>query len=525
MPLLDSSPCQRVVLHALRTITRHGGVAVRLEISRNAMALTKILEEDPSDAIAELTISVLSHTLSTAFDGKLDHGKPKPVYPELLNSLDVTRIIEATTKAAIKSSASSSLIFHALELLSAATLHGAYALKACPDATKLLVAGLSSKEWERRCACLQALIRLHTLEAADDWEALDPIKFMMAAQNFPSHIVNEMMDYGMMRCDTFLTALCSREFQSAIMKVLSDRDYYALGHTTAGNILRTEYSIAEGSFQYQNPTTGKWETEKNMPFKMWSDSLPLCAKALRAKKRLPQDLDYADIIDIKYFIMRQRYNDAVTVALKAIERNPNQGYWYYAISMAHDPVKGLKASKQGMKCSQLSPFVKYQLMQCAVDHAGNLGIEILQQMPGVGDQKWYEGIAFLHSALEDAKTYIAEAPPDNRNMKNVLYWYILLMVTIKDLSPDLRELEVCFTPDLWPTADSYMVGRKEKTRDGGRDHAHYWFPPAPNQNAFDAANYLQVLSGIHREIFGDYPTRWRRMLRQFCGPNVRGIRR
>ncbi|KXN92527.1 hypothetical protein AN958_05382 [Leucoagaricus sp. SymC.cos] len=196
----------------------------------------------------------------------------------------------------------------------------------------------------------------------------------------------------------------------------------------------------EGSFQFQDPVTGRWETDAHLPFKMWTDSLPLCAKALRAKRK-PQDLDLADIVEIKYCITRQNYRDAVVIAMKAIERNPHQGYWYYAISMAHDPVKGLKAAKQGLKCTQLTPFVKYQLMQRAVDHAGNLGIEILQQMPDVGDQKWYEGIAFLHSALEDAKTYISEAPPDNRNMKNVLYWYILLMVTINDLSPDLHELE------------------------------------------------------------------------------------
>jgi hypothetical protein len=441
--LLEQEPgCQRIALQALQTVTRHGGIPIRLEISKQAMVLTRILENEPSDTTAELVVAILSHSLSAAYEGKLEAGKFKPVYPDIIKTLDATRIVKATTGVAVKPSASPSIIFHMIELLYATSMHGAYAFKAHPDATKILIAGLSSKEWERRCACVQALIRLHTIQASSFHEAMDPIKFMHAAQKFPNHIVDVLMDYGMGRCNTFLTGLCSRDFQSAIIKVVQDRNFYALGQIVGKNILKTEYSLMEGSFQFQDPVTGRMDIDTSLPFKMWTDALPFCAKALRARRNA-QDMDLADIIEIKYCIGRQNYGQVVAIAMKAIERNPHQGYWYYAISMQGDPVKGLKAAKQGMKCSQLSPFVKYQLMQRAVDHAGNLGIEILQQMPEVGDAKWYEGIAFLHSALEDAKTYISEAPPDNRNMKTTLYWYILLTVTIKaDLSPDLGELEV-----------------------------------------------------------------------------------
>jgi hypothetical protein len=49
------------------------------------------------------------------------------------------------------------------------------------------------------------------------------------------------------------------------------------------------------------------------------------------------------------------------------------------------------------------------------------------------------------SAMEDAKAYAAETPPDARHMKNVLYWYICLTLTIKrpQTSADLQELQVC----------------------------------------------------------------------------------
>ena len=48
------------------------------------------------------------------------------------------------------------------------------------------------------------------------------------------------------------------------------------------------------------------------------------------------------------------------------------------------------------------------------------------------------------SAREDAKTFIAEAPPDNRHMQTMLNWYIILTIAIKgpELSEGLAELAV-----------------------------------------------------------------------------------
>lgn len=67
-----------------------------------------------------------------------------------------------------------------------------------------------------------------------------------------------------------------------------------------------------------------------------------------------------------------------------------------------------------------------------------MGIEV------EGAKKWEEGVAFLNSAYEDAKTYINDGPPDMRGMKGVLQLYILLSVAIRgpELSMDLKELRV-----------------------------------------------------------------------------------
>jgi hypothetical protein len=141
--------------------------------------------------------------------------------------------------------------------------------------------------------------------------------------------------------------------------------------------------------------------------------------------------------------MNRRVRDAVIIAKRGIERNPEQSYFYYALTLSADHIQGLSAAKKGLKCKLLTPFIKYQLTQRAMEHAGWLGVKILQELPPSGDKKWEEGIAFLMSALEDAKAYIGGAPPDNLNMKSACYWYIILYMTIsEDLGLDLCELQV-----------------------------------------------------------------------------------
>ena len=175
---------------------------------------------------------------------------------------------------------------------------------------------------------------------------------------------------------------------------------------------------------------------------MWTDALPHCARALRARGT-PADLDMADVLDLKFYIIRSRIPDAIAHGQRAIERNPDLAYAYYAISMGADHEQGLRAVKKGLKCKNITPFVRHYLLWRAVEHAGDLGVSTLQEARGEGADH-AEGIAFLMSAWEDAKTFTAEAPPDNRHMQTILNWYIILTIAIKgpELSEDLKELAV-----------------------------------------------------------------------------------
>ncbi|KAJ6616468.1 hypothetical protein B0H10DRAFT_1949115 [Mycena sp. CBHHK59/15] len=435
IPLLDIPSCRHLALRALTTVTHHGGVEVRMEIAKWYLVLVRLVKEFPDDRkTVELAIVNLSHCLISAIS---DEGLK--VDAHFGDSLELQDVLQGVTDALHRPFPSRVLVDHSVQLLAMSTLHH----KVPPTTANFLVAGLRSKDWIFRCTCLGGLVRLHREESEPDQRGLDPMKFMACVQKpIPPHLNEIVRAYGFKECETYLTLNASSEFQSAMMSCVSTGDLYSLGIKIAGLILKTEFSVSEGMFQSENPVTGRREfMDVGLPFKMWSDALPHCAKAIR-DKGLPAQADMADILDIKFQIIRQRIPDALKVANAGLKRNPDFAYAYYALTLSADPVVGLRAAKKGMKCTKVTPFVRFQMMQRAVEHAGEMGIRILQDTASTGDKKWEEGIAFLMSALDDSKTYISEAPPDNRHMKNVLYWNILLRIAVEDeISADLRETQ------------------------------------------------------------------------------------
>ncbi|KAF7348541.1 Bin3-type SAM domain-containing protein [Mycena venus] len=433
-PLLDTPSCRKLILRTLTTITHHGGIAIRMEIAKSYLPLLQVLKDAEDPKTIELSIVTLSHCFIAAL---CDDGMK--LNPTLARSLDLKGVVTAVTEALHQPFPSRVLVDHSVQLLAVSTLH----CKVPPSTVTFLVAGLRSKDWIFRSTCLGGLIRLHQTEAEPDQRGMDPMKLIACVSKpAPSHLNDILLAYGFEKCETMLTLKTANEFQRAMMNSVSTHDLYTLGITLAGFILRTEFSISEGMFQGEDPVTGRRETmDVGLPFKMWSDALPHCAKAIR-DRGLPAQADIADILDMKFYIMKQRIPDAVKIANTALNRTPGFAYAYYVLTLASDPVVGLRAAKKGMKCTNTTPFVRFQMMQRAVEHAGEMGIQILQEASDADDKKWVEGIAFLTSAMEDAKTYIAEAPPDNRHMKNVLYWYILLRITMaEEMSEDLRELQ------------------------------------------------------------------------------------
>ncbi|KAH9849548.1 hypothetical protein C2E23DRAFT_870488 [Lenzites betulinus] len=436
MPLIEYDSTRHMALNALSVVTHHGGVVARREIARKNPILVKLMEAHQDDPkVLELATVTMAHATSAVL------GNEDPPDVGLVKEIQVRSVLKTTVENVRKPIASHYMIDHALGLLTSATRHCPQECKDTPSMLTLLVSYLRSENLITRCGALGGLIRLTANECEPDRQNFDPQRLIAAVQRrFPEHLSELMMDYGFERCDTTLTLRSTADYQQAMVRCAQDHDLYALGRTLAMLIQRTEFSIAEGMFQAEGARGRRETMDIGLPFTMWTDALPHCAKALRAKGA-PADVDMADVLELKFFIIRSRIPDAIALGQRAVQRNPELAYAYYAISMGADHQQGLRAVKKGLKCKNLTPFVRQYLLWRAIEHAGDLGVSTLQDAKsGGGDNA--EGIAFLMSAWEDTKTFTAEAPPDNRHMQTILNWYIILTIAIKgpELSEDLREL-------------------------------------------------------------------------------------
>ncbi|KAF7980311.1 hypothetical protein HWV62_39106 [Athelia sp. TMB] len=233
-----------------------------------------------------------------------------------------------------------------------------------------------------------------------------------------------------------------RDNQRVFITAAQDKDLVSLGRKLVEFVMRTEFSIVRGGFQGERGEM----MNVGLPFVMWLDSLPHCAQALRAKG----EEDGACVLELKRCLMTAGgHTEAYEIATKALVRNPNHPYFWYAVTKAAMHEECLRAAKRGLKCKNITPFVRFSLLYAAVTTATELGLHTLQDTStskegAEGGQKWELGVAFLNSAYDDAKAYIDEGPPDMRGLKAVLQIYILLSVAIQgpELSIDLRELDV-----------------------------------------------------------------------------------
>ena len=443
VPLLDRPKTRLVGLQALSNVTHHGGTDIRREIATYTPTLLRLMEEFPDNAaINEQIIVTLAHAIGSVVN---DEDSAKSVVAANIRKLDIPKVLDLVFKNLKSPNGSYYMVTHAIEFLCMSVLGCYREIQANPSVLNLLVGLLRSKNLSNRVSALGALCRLVLNDSEDDIRQLDPYKFMAAIQGgFPQHLSDILMEYNPTQCDTFLILHTQRDFTSAMMRCAQDKDLYSLGKKIAEFITRTEFSVVEGGFQAINERTGRMEMmDVGLPFMMWTDSLPHCAIALR-KTGKAEDLDAADIVECKFLVMRQRVAEAVQLAQRAIERSPQVAYYYYVIGLGADQAVGLRASKKGLKAKKITPFVRHYLLWRAVDHAGQLGLEKLTSTTP-GDTAYEEGVAFFMSALEDAKTFVAETPPDNRHMRTVLNWYILLTIAMRgpELSVDLKELDVC----------------------------------------------------------------------------------
>ena len=99
----------------------------------------------------------------------------------------------------------------------------------------------------------------------------------------------------------------------------------------------------------------------------------------------------SDILDVKYWISSSDIDTAANVAERAIRRNPQVAYYYYAVGLHANNERALSAVKKGLKAKQITPFVKHYLLWRAVDHSTNVAMFRLTGNR-ICTPEWEEGI-------------------------------------------------------------------------------------------------------------------------------------
>ena len=448
MPLLEFESTLHLALNALTMVTHHGGLDARQAIARQNKALVKAIHDHPDDPkVAELAIVTMDHA-TEAFVA----AEHRPRLADL-KEIAIQSVLQTTVDVFRWPAISHELFTHGFGLLSAATHHCPKECRAVPGLLTLLAAFLRSNSINMRATAMGGILRLPISSCEPEAQHFDLARMMAAVERGPpDHLLDILYDYGIDRSEVFVSTAVSVDYQNAMTQAAHDRDLRALGRKLAGLVLRTEFSVSEGGFQTAD---GRLMRIPGLPFSRWTDALPLCAQALRERASTSasgspslspskEDRDAADVVELKFLNVRQRVPEALALARAAQRRNPRLAYAYYVESMGADAAGGLRAVKKGLRCPGLTPFLPCPMLWRATGHAGREGLRILQEARDEDKEARAEGAAFLVSAWEDAKAFIAEAPPDTRHMLGMLGWYVLLTVVVRgpEVSADLRELDV-----------------------------------------------------------------------------------
>ncbi|KAJ3841160.1 hypothetical protein EV361DRAFT_577245 [Lentinula raphanica] len=424
LSLLNRDACREIALHTLINAGHHGGSSVRAELARNASILVQTLKDHPGDYyIAESIIAILSHAVSIAVSG----DGQAPHMPEVQRTLDMKTILELTLHHMKQPYTTKFMIQHGLQLIFASAMHCSSTFRSMPDLEMFLVAGLKSKNWSMRGACFGAIIRSYLLTAPLDEPSLGLQLFEPEIfDRFPPHIDEILDQYGLPRCQIVQLNHIAHAYFDVLDVWEEDHDHYALGSKLADFALVTEYCL---------PAMSSFPVE---------EIIPRCLQELRASGT-SADMNRADILELKLYNRLQDWDRVTSKAEEILARSPNHAFVFYALTLTPDAQGGLRAAKKGIKCKgrNTTPYLYFQLLRRAVEIAADLGLCYFRKEheQAHGKMMWEEAIVFLMSALEDSRTFIDEAPPDHPYMMIVLYWNIILEITLQGPNANLKIVE------------------------------------------------------------------------------------
>ncbi|KAF7308188.1 hypothetical protein HMN09_00666600 [Mycena chlorophos] len=364
LSLLEDPHGRNLALDSLVALTHHGGIEVRAEVAKaTCEPLLRLLRDLPDDPhVPQLAIRVLAHTIAGAVSNEAKQQDPK-----LASTLPLASVAQAFVDALRRPNATGEMVTHVTTCL----VELSEDIQLTKSMVELLVAGLRYNRWFDRTRCLSGLL-IHVIpQAAFDLRTMDPTKVVQCIAGIahaPACVRETMHAWGLQRTGSYRMVASNREFAAALgAGYASGGGMYEAGKKIAELIVGTENAFFDGFFPVKNPANAQMMlpgggSSPSSSVQFWSDTLPICARAIR-EKQIASETHLADILELKFLLMRQRYPDAVDLAQRALRRNPDFAYPYYIMMLALDDEPALRAAKRGIQflASRVGAFVRFGL--------------------------------------------------------------------------------------------------------------------------------------------------------------------
>ncbi|KAI0755782.1 hypothetical protein C8Q74DRAFT_1360822 [Fomes fomentarius] len=426
--LLEVESIRALALGSLAVVTQPGAslMVYRAVVTLNA-PLARLAVNASDRNTAELIVCIMVH----AAQGVLR----TPYQPEgaVLDRMCMSMVLPNVLLVLRTPLVSYTLLNHALDLCLMSSRYFAEECRVTESFVPLLASFTRSNDLKVRTLSMCAIIHLSNGEQDVTEVPFYPHTLSeILAQGAPpsiSHIVN-MSNFDNLDLATIIRA--SVEYRRTMTSAEKGFDPCILGRRLAILVQRHDLVVGE---KQQEPGRNTLHGSGS-----WVDMFSQCARALR-QTGSSQDMDSADVLEMKFLLIRRRAGAAVSLATRAITRNRNLAYGYLVISAASDGEQGLRTARKGLMCSGMTPFIRQQLLWRAVMFGALLGLQLMQEAwTPIG---LAQGSLLLVSALEDTHRFVAEVPRDNFWLLPVLNWHIILTILVRgpELSDELLELQ------------------------------------------------------------------------------------
>ncbi|KAI0709169.1 hypothetical protein C8Q76DRAFT_626320, partial [Earliella scabrosa] len=431
--LLDFDSAQVLGLRALSMATLHNLTSSKPgeDVAALHSTLSTLALQSEDIEVVELIVTIMAHATRAVL--RMDRLPERST----VQSMALTDTLPAVLRILRRPQISYPLLTHAIDLIVTPAYHCPEECKSVPSLVPFLAALTRSSNIDIRASAMVAIIHIPHAGRERETPVFRPQQLVDSLSNgIPTHLLEVFTKNGIRSLEICRILDAVDEYQRAMCEAERAFNPRSLGRRLGDIIQRHSLAVGENELQ---TVIGDGDIQRPA-FPSWLDALPMCAQTLRATKD-SSDLDYADILDIKFLDTRGLRTEAQALAKKSISRNPALAYAYLVIGFGADIEEGLLAAKKGLKCPDTTPFIRSQLLFHAVTRGAQLGLQILQKK--IGPSSVERGSELLVSALEDAETFILEAAPDNFWLLTVLNWHILLTVLVHgpELSETLEQLQ------------------------------------------------------------------------------------